>query len=133
MKKALLVTTALVAGGLLLLDPYSFGRTGGDVRDEYHAWQPVVAVVSALLLAGVIIAAMRDAWRQARMLLIAETGVFLVANAVFYARDGVARLSSGFASSGELMVPLIGGILIRLIAIALVGTSASAPRSVSAP
>ena len=133
MRKVLLVVAVLAAGALLALDPYSFGRTGGDVQEMYHVWQVVVAVVSALLLVGVLTAGVRDAWRQARTLLVAETGVFLAANAMFFARDGVARLSSGFASGGELTVLVIGGLLVRLLGIALVSVSASATRTVSTP
>jgi hypothetical protein len=119
MRKIVLASCVVCSLVLLAMDPYSRGGTGGDVFGRHYAWQLVVAIMSALLLASALVSISRKAWRYTHGCLLIETAVFLMTNAIYAARDGWARLSTGFASGGELAVLVIGGAIVRLLGVSL--------------
>lgn len=105
---------------LLLMDPYTFGRMGGDEHAFTRVyWQSAVAGISFGLLVAVTLwlsSHVRSATRAA----VAELAVFAVANVIYIARDGFdARMYAGYEGSPIPLATFVVGILIRGVALFL--------------
>ena len=73
---------------LLLLDPYSFGASGGDAGLDLHRAQWITGGVEAALLAAILVTIRSRWWRAGLVLAMVELSIFVVANATYIARDG---------------------------------------------
>jgi len=100
--------------GLLALDPYSHGRTGGDVWAVRFDWQRIAAGVEGLLL---VVSAI-GAWLQLRWgrhVLFLELAFWCGLNAVLLVRDGYARLVVDYDSSPRTLWILCAAAFLRVL------------------
>jgi hypothetical protein len=110
------LTVALLIA-LLLLDPYTFGSTGGDHLVEGTAGRslqlPITLVEIAMLAAAAwCVRAGRVQW--ALLLVVVEFTLIVVLNGLYVWRDGVDRFFVGYAGNARPLLVLTLGALIRV-------------------
>lgn len=122
MRRLALVAAVTLAAALLLLDPYSFGRQGGDVWAVRFQWQCFAAGIQGLLLIVSAVGAYLDK-RWARGLLLSELCLLVALNVIYLLRDGETRFLIGYESSLRSLWVLSAGIAVRILALGLFGVS----------
>jgi hypothetical protein len=115
---------------LLALDPYSYGRVGGDVTIAMFAWQSIVAWLLALLLLLVAGAALMKRYRLAFGTLLCESLIFVGMNLAYFGRDGVSRFVVGYESSPQTFAVVATGLLLRALLFTILWGGLRRPRGV---
>lgn len=115
--KALLLALVIVLALLIYLDPYMKGRSGGDLQFVAYPWQRLAghSLLTLLATGWALVAASRAAW--AYYVLATEAVLFVTLNCYLIARDGLARLSSGYVTGHDLVLILVAGALLRWMAL----------------
>lgn len=115
MLKSLLVAASL----LLLLDPYSYGRIGGDEQAFTRVyWQVAFAAMSFCLLMGVVIGRSRLTRSAMSWTAVVEFAIFAIANTIYITRDGLdVRMFAGYEGSPVPLATVLLGMLVRVVAL----------------
>jgi len=100
---------------LLALDPYSYGRVGGDVTIALFARQSLVAWLLSLLLLIVTSAASMRRYQLAFAALLCENLIFVGTNLMYVGRDGMSRFVVGYESSPQTLAVVATGVLLRAL------------------
>lgn len=105
---------------LLALDPYSYGRVGGDVTIAIYPWQSLVSSLLSLLLLLVAGATLMRRYRLAFTVLLCESLLFVGTNLLYVGRDGMSRFVVGYESSPQTLAVVSTGLLLRALLIVVV-------------
>ena len=118
MRRLLASCAIAVAVALMFLDPYSFGRQGGDVWAVRFEWQRFAAAAQVLVLVGAALAMwLRPPW--ARRLILLELCLRGALNAIYVLRDGSTRVLFGYESHLRTLWVLAAGVAIRILVLRL--------------
>jgi hypothetical protein len=115
MQRLWIIVILLLLVGLQLIDGYLFHGIVGDVLRERSSWRIATGAIGVLLLISTIGLVLRHAWAVALSVLVTDTAVWLTSNAAFLIIDGSAR--AGHDYDGTLWLPLVGGLVLRLVAL----------------
>lgn len=113
MSRLLRIACITVVILLMGLDPYTYGRIGGDIVAVLYPWQRWVAAIQVgLLIIGAISSAIGI--RELRVLGV-ELSIFLVFNAFLVSRDGITRFVTGYESAVTTGLIVLAGLLVRIL------------------
>lgn len=111
--RALIAAMLTVVVGLMALDPYSWGGTGGELGFERFSWQIAVTALQVGLLGLLFVMTLRAQYRHALALVLVELLLMIGANAWLILRDGTQRFISGYAADSTTAWLLVAGVLLR--------------------
>lgn len=113
--RALIAVMLVAAVGLMALDPYAWGSTGGESGLETFLWQMVVSALQVGLLGFLFVMVLRAQYRHALSLVFVEFLLLVGVNSVLILRDGTQRFLSGYAADSTVAWLLAGGIILRAL------------------
>lgn len=103
----------VVAVGALLLDPYSFGDSGGELSLRSRPWQSAAAAAQAAALIAAAVYVWLSGFRRARILASAELLSFVALNAIYLLRDGTMRFDAGYTGDTTVVFMIVVGSAAR--------------------
>ena len=101
------LVSLFVLAAALLIDPYTWRRTGGDLIVSAPLWQRVVAWASVVALGAAFVMTLRRKWKTAIDLALLAAVVNLGWNVVLVGRDGMARFVRGIGAEPYLFAYLL--------------------------
>lgn len=125
-----LVFGIVTAVALFALDPYSWGRVGGEhlnfgprMQDvPVHRWQIWATVVLIALLIAAAALAIRQRYRDLLAVLMVEATLFLALNVIYVLRDGMEiRGYVGYDLSPSPLRAAAAGLLARVALVVALG------------
>lgn len=113
MRKLIVFLAAITTVGLFALDPYAYGRIGGDILVRYYPWQTWGMGILAVLVLLAAALYMKQRKRLAGIVATVEAAGFAGINAFLIARDGVSRFVVGYESSSLPLITIVAGAALR--------------------
>jgi hypothetical protein len=103
-------------------DPYSFGRTGGDLIFPTRYWQILVTIAMIGFLTCAAALAMKRRFGIAFLFLVFEVTIFVGVNFLYVSLDGFeTRTQVGYASTNGPLYATIAAFFMRVLTISVVG------------
>jgi len=125
--RAVIATMLIATVGLMALDPYSWGSTGGELGFERFSWQIVVFALQVGLFGILFVAVVRAQYRHALALVIAEFLLMVGLNTMLVLRDGAQRFIGGYTADSTAAWLLIVGVILRVLIGLMVGSRMRQP------